>query len=344
MGQEKQRGTKEQRILEPKQRKSDDLNFKIDTIKLQQSLLSVFADKVGTLIGREEYDLLIHALLTSNNVGFVRFFSYCENTDFAITTYEKLHEKITSIYPTLKLDKKIRFFHNSAYTLRTQEQIEAIVEEKYLKPTPLNEICTAKNLSVRWFQHGDNNHVAMKHLPIINSFAKDLSKAILSNAKDDSFSWSKDKHGDLDGCSIGIETVGQLLHLLGPLIHSPSKTAQEKIVELKDAITQANKLEGDAGITIFFKTKRPTADKSERKAWVQPTPTHYTLTDLKERKWNNRLIEKHLVEPDVYFENKRNMFAPTHGYEIARVKSIEKTSAFKADFQLNRKKLVKIAK
>lgn len=316
--------------------RTDTLDFKIDTIELQRSLLGFWSDKIGILISREERDLLGYALLTSNNVGFVKLFSYCEKTDLAIATYERLHEKIISIYPKLKLDKKIRFFNSPSYTLKTQEQIDAIIDDIYSKPTPFNQICLSKNLKVMWYQN-NNGNVGIMKMPIINSFAKDLSKAILSRAKDDSFSWSKDKNGGLDGCSIEIKSADELDYFLGDLIKSPSKTSQEQIVKLRSAVTEANNLEPDTGVNIFFQTKAPVADKSEKKEWVKPPMTHYTLTDLKERKWSKRLIEKYLEEPDVYFENTRNRHSPTHGYEIARVKKIEKTSTFKADFQLNRK-------
>lgn len=323
---------------------TDPLDFKIDTVKLQQGLLDFFFDKLGTLVSREELDLLGHALLTSNKVGFIKFFSYCEKTDFAIATYDTLHQKITSLYPTLKLDKKIRFFHGSSYTLRTQEQIEAIVNERYLAPTPLNEICVSKDLAVLWCQHGKDNNVGVMRMPITNTFAKDLSKSILAKAKSDSFRWSKNKSKELSGCSIQIKTIEEWRYLLGDLINSPIQNSKDQIDKIEQAIKQANTLEDQSGITVFFKTKRPTKDKSERKEWVQPEPKHYTLAGLKARKWSARLIEKYLGEPDTYFHNARNPFSPTHGYEIARVKKVEKTKTFKNEFKDNRKKLVKTAK
>ena len=327
------------------QSKTPQPNLKIDASRLQLDLLNLISSEIGASFSREEYDLLQNGLLTSNKVGFLKFFSICEKNDFVLSTYEKLREKIIAVVePTVELDEKIRFFSPSQYTLRTQEQIEAIVNEKISKPTPLNEICTAKNLSVSWFQYGDSNNIGIRRLRIINSFAIELSKAIISKAKDDRFSWLRDKDGNPNGCAIEIQTSDELSYFLGDLVESKSKTAQVKIAELQDAMIQANKLEENAGFTVFFQTKAPKADKSERQAWVQPPKEHYTLTDLKERKWNTRLIEKYLDEPDVYFHNLRNRFVPTHGYEIARVKKIEKSSAFKADFQLNRQKPVKIAK
>lgn len=315
------------------------VDYKIDAVKLQTGLLKHWREQIGSSISREEYDLLSLSLVTCNNVGFIRFFSYCENSDFTLATYENLRKKIIAIYPTLQLDKKIRFFDRASYVLKTQARIDKIIAGRYAKPTPLNEICSSKDLTMMWFQHGANGKVAVMRMPIVSTFAINFGKSILGKDKGDSFRWSKNSHGYLDGCSIDIKTVDSLLYFLGDLIDSESKNTQENIAKLKKAMVAANALDADAGLHIFFKTKAPakdTQEKAKRGKWVKPEPKHYTLSDLKKRKWTTRLIDKYLDEPDTYFENTRNRFVPTHGYDIARVAKIEKTSAFKADFQLNR--------
>lgn len=319
---------------------SEGVGFKVDTTRLQRELLNGWSSEVGVSISREERDLLGYALLTSNKAGFVRFFSYCKKTDFVMNTYETLHKKMVDACPGLKLDKKIRFFHNASIVLQTQKQIQAALDERASKPTPLNEICVSKDLVVLWAQHGDTDSVVVKHLPITNKFATDFSKSILSKAESDRFTWRKNKSGDLEGCLLTIETHDDLIHLLGDLTTNKDKNSQEYVANITAAMEAASALEDSGGLTVFFKTKRATADKSERKKWVRPEPKYYTLTDLKKRKWSTRLVEEYLGEPDVYFENTRNRSAPAHGYEIARVKKIEKTSKFKEAFQMNRKSLI----
>lgn len=325
-------------VLGMAQPKPETTDYKIDTVALQNHLLKTWLPKIGIDVSREEYDLLRTALLSSNNVGFVKFYSHCEKTDFAIATYKTLHSKINRLYPTLKLDKKIRFFYDSNYPLRTQKQIEALVEKRYKAPTPLNEICNSKNLGVHWFQQNPNKAgVLMSRMAVVDSAAKTIGKSILNNAKKDSFSWTKNADGNLEGCYIEIKTLDELLHLLSDVVNATSKTTQARIKDMKAAMLAASKLEDSGGMTIFFKTKAPKKDRSERVEWVQPEPLHYTRTGLKARKWSDRLIDKYLAEPDAYFNNPRNPFMPTHGYEIARVKKIEKSSAFIDEFQLGRK-------
>lgn len=302
-------------------------NEKLDTIKLHVYLLTEFGKKIESgLISRQEYDLLKYAVLTSNKVGFVKLFSYCEKSDFVFATYEKLREKILGVFPDLKLDNQIRFFHNSAYTLRTQEQIVALADEIYSKPTPKNQICTSKNLQLWWAEFvEDKQAVAIKTIPIRDSFAKQLSKAVIDKADDDSFRWCKNKDGNLDGCSIKIDSIEKLHFYLGDLLNTTNKNARPIIGKFDELLKN-----GGNGFTIIFHTKAPAEEKTEKKEWVKPKPTHFTLSDLKKRKWNTKMVEQYLGEPDTYFENIKNKNAPIHGYDMTRVKKFERTSTFKS--------------
>lgn len=305
---------------------------KVSVVELQEDLLRQFYGEVGFSISRQEYDLLAYSLMTSDEQGFVRFFSHCEKTDFAIETYKSLHKKITRIYPDLKLDSKIRFFFHSNYYLRTQEEIEAIVKEFYSKPTPLSKICSSKNIAVRWFEADKTNDaVNVMRWKISNTLAREFSKAILSKADDDSFSWVSE--GKLCVINIG---KSEFAKFFGNLTHHRSKTVREGVAKLEDIFSKTPKPEL---IAIFFHTKdinltcRDESDNSRNDAdnKARNKKDYFTQIELKKRGWTPRLIDKYLGEPDTYFYNAINRFYPTHGYEIKKVLKIESTSTFKKD-------------
>lgn len=302
---------------------------KVSVVELQEDLLRQFYGEVGFSISRQEYDLLAYSLMTSDEQGFVRFFSHCEKTDFAIETYKSLHKKITRIYPDLKLDSKIRFFFRSSYYLRTQEEIEAIAKEFYSKPTPLSRICSSKNIAVRWFEDNKNNGgVNVMRWGISDTRAREFSKAILSKADDDSFSWASE--GKL--CVINIEK-SEFAKFFGELSNHRSKTVREGVAKLEDIFSKS--LEPES-IAIFFHTKDGGLKSSDehdgsKKDYAHKKKDYFTQIALKKKGWTPRLIDKYLGEPDTYFYNTTNRFYPTHGYEIKKVLKIESTSTFKKD-------------
>lgn len=355
MGQAKQRGTKKQRAKEAQMLNTLKFrrvgrNIVIDTISLKNDLLALWMGESETYLPREEWDLLTQAVLTSDKDGTVRFFSSCERTDFVLSTYEILHKKIVTLMPWLKIDKQIRFFTPANYTLKTQEQIIALLDERYSRPTPINEICTTKKLRVQWFKNivkTENTYfggVDLVGMSIDGLPATIISKAILRNADENSFTWDWDKDipKNPTTCFIQINTSAELDVLLEGIDKKQIKVVGEKISELRSALVEANDHCKGCGFSITFSTKRALTPKSERKAWVKPKPIHYTQKNLKERHWTPRLIEKWLGEPDDYFRNTQNQFSPIKGYKIARVKKIEKNKAFIEDFHLNRLKPVKL--
>lgn len=304
-------------------------NSKIAVKELHQKLIAMWSGLVEKEISREEFDLLTHTLFTEKD-GWIKTYSVCAPTEFAEETWDKLRSRILNKDKNLKIDPKIRFFHDANFELKTQREIEAIIDEIYRKPVPIEQICVSKRVVVCW---GDKQEV------IDSILAKAVSKAVLEKAPGSKLRWVKDKNGNLYKAAYTVNTQLEMEEVFHSLKTNSSKTIKSGYVRFVSALHQTHEIKDGSGITFYFATKAPQIERNSEPD-KKKKPKFYSQLQLKERGWTLTLIEKYLGEPDTYFYNMRNPYSPTHGYLTARVHAVEKRSAFKADLE-NRPKTKK---
>lgn len=295
---------------------------KISVKELHQKLIAAWGNLVEKEISREEFDLLTHTLFTEKD-GWIKTYSICTPSDFVEETWDRLRSRILNKDKSLKIDPKIRFFHDAGFELKTQREIESIIDEIYRKPVPVEQICVSKRVVVH---SGDKQEV------IDSILAKAVSKAVVENAPENKLRWIKDKNGNLAKAAYTINTQLEMEEVFHSLKTSSSKTIKNGYDRFMQALCQTCEIEEGNGVTFYFATKAPPVERTPEPN-KKNKPKFYSQLQLKERGWTATLIEKHLGEPDTYFYNMKNPYSPTHGYLTTRVHTVEKRSVFKADLE-----------
>lgn len=241
-------------------------SFKKNNLELQDQMLKVVFEKyeLGE-VTRQELDLLKYSVLKMDSKDVAWLHTYCKFTDFADETYQLLRQKLAKLFPEVLFSKKLEYHDYHSYTLRTQKQIEDLINSIMAEPVPKELICVSKPISILWYQYNpDKKSVVVMRKTIDNSFRTKITKAFIKNSDPSSFKYLSN---ELDKCSIEVKNEERLNTLLGELVNDKSKALQTTIDELKNIFKEVEFLKtisddknGSGYVSFFFETKYPKID------------------------------------------------------------------------------------
>jgi hypothetical protein len=241
-------------------------SFKKNNLELQNQMLKLIFEKYELdEVTRQELDLLKHSVLKMDSKDVAWLHTYCKFTDFADETYQLLRQKLSTLFPEVLFSKKLEYHDYHSYTLRTQKQIEDLINSIMSEPVPKELICVSKPISILWYQYNpDKKSVLVMRKTIDNSFRTKITKAFIKNSDPSSFKYLSN---ELDKCSIEVKNQEHLNTLLGELVNDKSKALQINIDELKDIFIEVESLKtisddksGGGYVSFFFETKYPKID------------------------------------------------------------------------------------
>lgn len=241
-------------------------SFKKNNLELQDQMLKVIFEKyeIGE-VTRQELDLLKYSVLKMDSKDVAWLHTYCKFTDFADETYQLLRQKLSTLFPEVLFSKKLEYHDYHTYTLRTQNEIEDLINSIMSEPVQKELICVSKPISILWYQYNpDKESVVVMRKTIDNSFRTKITKAFIKNSDPSSFKYLSN---ELDKCSIEVKNQRHLNTLLGELVNDKSKALQMTIDELKYIFREVESLKtisddksGGGYVSFFFEMKYPKID------------------------------------------------------------------------------------